>query len=155
MVLAGALFARGEGPTQEYVSLNGANRFDVVYDMRNANPMQAALFLQLIHEGFHDASVRGATDAPHAVIVINGTAVRLVGESDTVYTQEEKVLIEEIDARIKAMAKDGIRFEGCLMAARIFNVDPATFPSDLTPVENAWISLVGYQEKGYSLIPVF
>jgi intracellular sulfur oxidation DsrE/DsrF family protein len=109
----------------------------------------------LIHEGFNDDSVQKVTGTPRAVIVINGTAVRLIGESDTLYTEEEKVLIKEIDARIKAMAKDGIRIEGCLMAARIFNVDAATFPSDVKPVENAWISLVGYQGKGYSLIPVF
>jgi intracellular sulfur oxidation DsrE/DsrF family protein len=155
IMLAGTLVTHGDDAKDEYASLEGAKRFDVAYDLRNANPKQAALFLRLIHEGFHDDSVRKVTDTPHAAIVINGTAVRLIGESDTAYTKEEKLLITEIDARIKAMAKDGIRIEVCLMAAKIFKVDAATFPSDVKPVENAWISLVGYQGKGYSLIPVF
>jgi intracellular sulfur oxidation DsrE/DsrF family protein len=154
-MLAGIPVVQGDGAMREYVSLKGAKRFDVVYDMRNANPKQAALFLRLIHEGLKDDSVQKVTGAPRAVIVINGTAVRWIGEGDAVYTEEEKVLIREIDARVKAMAKDGVRFEGCLMAAKIFKVDATTFPSDVKPVENAWISLVGYQEKGYSLIPVF
>jgi len=155
IILAGTLVTHGDDANGEYVSLKGAKRFDVAYDLRNANPNQAALFLRLIHEGLKDDSVRKVTGTPHAAIVINGTAVRLIGESDVVYTEEEKVLIKEIDARIKVMAKDGIRIEVCLMAAKIFNVDAATFPSDVKPVENAWISLVGYQGKGYSLIPVF
>jgi intracellular sulfur oxidation DsrE/DsrF family protein len=154
-MLPGAPEAFGKDVREEYASLKGAQRFDVVYDMRNANPKQAALYLRLIHEGFNDDSVQQLKGKPRAVIVINGAAVRLIGKSDVVNTEEERALIKNIKDRVKAMAEEGMRIEGCLKAAELFKVDATTFPSDVAPVENAWISLAGYQGKGYSMIPVF
>jgi len=70
-------------------------------------------------------------------------------------TAEEKKLLEEIDNVITAMSRDGIQMEICLFAANFFGVDPASISPLISRVDNGWISSMGYQAKGYSLIPAF
>lgn len=63
--------------------------------------------------------------------------------------------VEEMDKVINAMSKDGMQMEICLFAANFFSVDPETISSLISRVNNGWISSIGYQEQGYTLVPVF
>ena len=49
--------------------------------------------------------------------------------------------------------KEGIRIEGCLTAAEIFSVDPKLFYNEIHGINNAWISISGYQAQEFSIIP--
>jgi hypothetical protein len=40
-------------------------------------------------------------------------------------------------------------------AANFFNVDPETISPLISRVDNGWISSIGYQAKGYQLVPVY
>ena len=51
--------------------------------------------------------------------------------------------------------KEGIRIEGCLTAAEIFSVDPKLFYNEIHGINNAWISISGYQAQEFSIIPVY
>jgi intracellular sulfur oxidation DsrE/DsrF family protein len=53
------------------------------------------------------------------------------------------------------MSKNGIKLEICLIAAKVFNVDPASVLPEIKRVGNGWISMIGYQAQGYSLVPVY
>jgi len=110
IMLVGTLGARENRAKGEYVSLKGAKRFNVSYDMRNANPKQAALFLRLIHEGFNDASVQAITDTPGAVIVINGAAVRLFGDSGPLEAPHD--LLQRVVCRLSPWAMGCNRLGG-------------------------------------------
>jgi intracellular sulfur oxidation DsrE/DsrF family protein len=68
---------------------------------------------------------------------------------------EDQKMLDAIAGRISKMANDGIKLEICLVAAKIFNVDPATILPEIKHVENGWISLIAYQAKDYSLIPAY
>ena len=52
------------------------------------------------------------------------------------------------------MAKDGVSFEACLVAAKAFGIEPSSILPEIKQVGNGWISLIGYEAKGYSLVPV-
>ena len=52
------------------------------------------------------------------------------------------------------MTKDGIKFESCLIAAKLLGVEPSSILPEIKQVGNGWISLIGYQARGYSLVPV-
>jgi intracellular sulfur oxidation DsrE/DsrF family protein len=60
-----------------------------------------------------------------------------------------------MDKIIAAMAKDGIRLEVCLFAAKVLGVNPDSIAPEIHRVGNGWIASLGYQQKGYSLIPVY
>ena len=53
------------------------------------------------------------------------------------------------------MVKSGIRLEICLVAAQVFGVDPGSVLPEIKQVGNGWISLIGYQARGYSLVPAY
>ena len=52
------------------------------------------------------------------------------------------------------MTKDGITLEACLVAAKGFGVEPSSILPEIKQVGNGWISLIGYEAKGYSMVPV-
>ena len=64
-------------------------------------------------------------------------------------------MIAKIAETISAMAQDGIKFEICLIAVDLLGVDRASILPEIKHVGNGWISLVGYQHKGYGLVPVY
>jgi len=41
------------------------------------------------------------------------------------------------------------------VAAKVFNVDPVSVLPEIKRVGNGWISMIGYQAQGYSLVPVY
>jgi intracellular sulfur oxidation DsrE/DsrF family protein len=51
--------------------------------------------------------------------------------------------------------KDGIKLEVCIAAVERLGVDESTLLPEITKVRNGWISSIGYQQKGYALIPNF
>ena len=93
--------------------------------------------------------------APEFVVVFNGESVTLISEDHGRFPREDRVYLEEIAERIKSMAAGGIRMEGCLTAAEIFGVDPKLFHDEIHGINNAWISISGYQAQEFSIIPVY
>ena len=138
-----------------YEALDGLTGLEIVYDFRLDHPEKAALFLKLIHMTYKDESITGLDELPRFVIVFNGAAVKLITEKHFGVSPEDQAHLRDIATRITLMAADGIRMEGCLIAAGIFKVNPDLFLSEIDKVENGWISLAGYQAKNFSVMPVF
>ncbi len=137
-----------------YKSLEGVAGLDVAFDFRLTDPKTAALFLQLIHETWQDRDVNAMDESANFVVVVNGGAVRLIASDQPGYTADELQYIDQIADRIAQMANDGIRFEGCTKAAKIFGVDDNLFFDDIEKINNAWISIAGYQAQDYSALPI-
>ena len=137
-----------------YTSLDGLEGLEIVFDFRLDHPEKAALFLELIHGTYKDDAVHGLGNPPIFVIVFNGAAVKLIAEGREVVSEKDEAHLREIANTIALLAADGVRMEGCLVAAGIFKVDPDLFLSEIEPLDNAWISIAGYQTRRFSAIPV-
>ena len=61
---------------------------------------------------------------------------------------------EEIRELVAELKKKGVRIEVCAVATRVFKVDNSALIPDILLVGNVLTSLIGYQNKGYALIPV-
>lgn len=149
------LFSVPAGFTGGYPALEGLDEIKAVFDVRVSKPKSAAFQIDLIHKMFNDENIRKADNSPEFVVVFIGPATKLVSTDMEGYSLEEKNQIGKIAETVKAMAKDGIKFEICIVAAKVFKVDPSTILPEITHVENGWISLIGYQAKGYRLVPAF
>jgi intracellular sulfur oxidation DsrE/DsrF family protein len=68
---------------------------------------------------------------------------------------EDQKSMDEIAQTIREMAKDGIKLEVCDFAVKVFGVDPASILPEIKHVPNGWVSLIGYQARGYSLVPAY
>ena len=89
------------------------------------------------------------------MVVFLGPSVKLITNAREGVSPEDYKMLDAIRDRISAMAKDGIKLEICLFAARMFGVDPSIVYSDIKQIENGVISLIGYQAKGFSLVPIY
>lgn len=139
----------------DYESLKGIESAKAVFDFRIANPKVAAVHLDLIHKMFRDQNLTINSKKPEIVVIFIGPAVKLVSNARTGFTPEEKKQLDAIAGIISDMAGDGIKLEICLVAAHLMRVDPASILPEVKKVGNGWISEIGYQHKGYALIPVF
>ena len=84
-----------------------------------------------------------------------GPSVKLISRDKQAFSAEDQKLMDEIAQTVQAMAKDGIKLEVADFAAKVSGVDPASILPEIKHVPNSWISLIGYQARGYSLVPVY
>lgn len=103
---------------------------------------------------FKDKNIQAITKKPDFVVVFIGPSVKLVSKNRGGFTAENQKILDEYANTISKMAKDGIKFEICLIAAKGFGVEPSTILPEIKQVGNGWISLIGYQAGGFSLVPI-
>ena len=143
------------GFCEEYEALKGLKSVKAVFDVRIGTPKIAALHLKLIHDTFKDKSIISITKKPAFVVEFIGPSVKLVSKNRDGFSPEDQKVLDEIAGTVSAMVKSGIRLEICLVAAQVFGVDPGSILPGIRHVPNGWISLIGYQAKGYSLVPAY
>lgn len=137
---------------QEYEALQNVKSADTVFDFEIAEPQSALLHLQLLHETYKDKAIRAVDSRPDFAVVFIGPSVKLISTNRNGFAAEDQQALDEIAATVSRMSQDGIKLEICLVAANAFNVDPPTVLPEIRKVSNGWISLIGYQAQGYSLV---
>jgi len=138
---------------EQYEGMKGVNNANVIFDMRDGIPKIAAVHIKLIHDTYRQLVAMNKN--PVFVVVFIGSAVKLISSNRAEFSAEEQEYLKEIADTISKMSKDGIDFEVCLAAVNYFGVDQASIQSEIKKVPNGWISEIGYQARGYSLVPVY
>ena len=136
-------------------ALKGVESVKAVLDFRTGNAKMAAVLLEEIHRTFKGEEIASVTKEHEFVFVFLGPAVKLISTSREGIPAEDHKTLDTIASKISEMAKDGIKFEICLFAARMMNVDPATVLTEIKQVRNGMVSLIAYQAKDYSLMPIY
>jgi intracellular sulfur oxidation DsrE/DsrF family protein len=147
--------AATQGFGEEYEALKGLKSVKAVFDVRISNPKSAALSLKLVHDTYKDKNIMAVTKKPAFVVIFIGPSVKLISKNKEGFSPEEQKVLDQIASIISEMSKDGIKLEICLFAAKVFNVDPASVLPGIKHVPNGWVSLIGYEAKGYSLVPAY
>ncbi len=147
--------AAAHGFAAEYEALRGLKSIKAVFDVRISNPKSAAVHLKLIHDTYKDKNIIAVTKKPAFVVIFIGPSVKLISKNREGFSLEEQKVLDEIAKTISEMSEDGINLEICLFAAKVFNVDPASVLPGIGHVPNGWVSLIGYEAKGYSLVPAY
>lgn len=144
-----------QGEAEDYQALKGVSSVNTMFDFRDGIPQPALIHLKLIHDTYNDKRIRAISGKPEFVVVFMASSVKLLSNNRAGFSAEETKMLEEFDQVLKAMAKDGIQLEVCLFAGNVFGVDPTSFPKELIQVPNGWISSIGYQKRGYAMVPVY
>ena len=135
------------------VALKGVKTGKVVFDINVTDAEKLPLYLQVITETVAGLKKQGVK--PEVVIAFRGAAVRFASTDRKNFSAEIKDHLIDADELIIDLAKQGVRFEACAIATRLFKVDNATILPQVKVVGNTFISLIGYQAKGYALIPIY
>lgn len=156
VMLAACLLAAtaGTGFGEEYPTLKGVNPVKAVFGFEIGNPQSALVHLQVIQQTFRDKNLRAGKKKPEIAVVFYGPSVKLASVKRDAFAAADQKIVEEYAGTVAAMAKEGVKFEICLIAMRFAGVEPAALLPEIKPVGNGWISVIGYQARGYSLIPV-
>jgi uncharacterized protein len=144
----------GNGSSAEYNTLKGLKSVKAVFDFELANPQSALIHLQVIQQTFKDKNMWVSGKKPEIAIIFIGPSVKLVSKNRSEFKEEDQKTLDEIASTITEMTKDGIKLEICLIAVKVFGVEPSSILPEIKQVGNGWISLIGYEAKGYSLVPV-
>jgi intracellular sulfur oxidation DsrE/DsrF family protein len=138
---------------EEYDAMKGVDSAHVFFDMRDGIPKIAAVHMKLIHDTYEQLAAM--KKKPVFVVVFMGSAIKLISSNRCAFSSEENKYLDEIAGTVSRMSQAGIRIEACLAAAKYFEVDPTSIQSEIKHVPNGWISEIGYQARGYQLVPVY
>jgi hypothetical protein len=102
-------------------------------------------YSQLVDAGF----------SPSVVVVFRGPASRFITRGDSAYLQtSDKKYKLEMREWLEAFSDLGFVIEQCAIAAKAQKIKTTDFLPQVTLVDNGYVSLVGYQNRGYALLPM-
>jgi intracellular sulfur oxidation DsrE/DsrF family protein len=145
-VLGARSYAADENP------LAGLKDAKVAFDITAGEPGRLLNILNTIDETREGFAKHGVT--PHFVLAFRGPATLLTQTDLSRLKPEDRETAVKIAAKLKQLrGAAGIeRLDQCSIAMRGQKVDKAQVNPDLSVVENGWITLVGYQARGYAYI---
>jgi intracellular sulfur oxidation DsrE/DsrF family protein len=149
LVLSSLSFASAKA----YDAMKGVNSVKVFVDMRDGIPKTAAVHMKLILDTYNELAAM--KKKPVFVVVFMGSAVKLISSNQTGFSAEEQKCLKALADTISKMLEAGIQLEACLAAVTYFEVEPTSIQSGIKHVPNGWISEIGYQTRGYTLVPVY
>ncbi|BAN34008.1 hypothetical protein SCD_n00159 [Sulfuricella denitrificans skB26] len=141
-------------PINDAAALRGVKEGKGVFLIDFNDPRKTAFYLEIIkrtHAGLARQNVK-----PDFVIVYIGPTVRFLSTApDGELELEHGDTLKAIAERVKELERLGVRQEICAIATKAFKVPNETILPGLTLVGDGFISLIGWQSKGYKLIPLF
>jgi uncharacterized protein len=78
----------------------------------------------------------------------------LAAEGNGPRNDADKAALSEFASMVREMKNDGVKLEVCSYALEVLGVDPATVLPEVEKVGNGFISVVGYQSQGYSVVTI-
>lgn len=133
-------------------ALAGLSGLKVYFDVKADSAAKLEKRFQWIHDTYEQASQKGLKVA--IVIGVRSKASFFVTRGDE-YVDEEDLLIKgKIEKWLKRFTVMGIPMEQCGISADLFDIDVEEFLPEITVVKNSYISIAGYQNKGYAYVPM-
>ena len=124
----------------------------VYYDVNIGLPTKLVTRLSLIDKTYEQ--LVGAGVAPEFVVGFRGKASYFVTRGDDYVFAEDVEAKRKVLKWIQTLKARGVTMEQCLIAASLQKVDPQDILPEIEIVQNGYISMIGYQAKGYSQIPM-
>ena len=133
-------------------ALKGLDTVKVVCDVNVGDPNLLLRRLELIDETYTqlvDAGVRATF-----VVAFRGPATKFVTRGTGYVAPENQAVKKEIQGWVAQFYENGFSLEQCAIAARGQKVSTDDILPQVKVVQNGYISLIAYQNKGYALLPM-
>ena len=149
------LFFSGLASAEEYTNaraLSGLSTVKAYFDVNTGVPAKLKSKLLFIDKSYDQLVKFGVK--PEFIVGFRSTASNFVtkGDEDYVFDDDEIAAKKKVHEWIRLFKKRGIIMEQCMLSAEIYEIDPQDFLPELEPVNNGYVSMIGYQTKGYSQI---
>lgn len=124
----------------------------VYYDVNIGIADKLTTRLMLIDKTYNQLVKAGVQS--EFVVGFRGKATSFVTKGDDYVFEEELTAKRKVHEWVRSFKSRGIIVEQCLIAAGLQRIDPEDFLPEIEIVENGYISMIGYQAKGYSQVPM-
>ena len=138
------------GSVDDKVALADLSSVNIICDVNVGEAKLLLRRLELIDETYSqllDAGVK-----PTFVVAFRGGASQFVTRGDGYVGPEAVEIKKEIQGWVDQFRQHGFRLEQCAIAAKAQKVDPEDILPAISVVQNAYISIVAYQTRGYALL---
>ena len=133
-------------------ALNGLKTARVYFDVSLKDDNLLVFRMELL-----DKTVKQMEDAGlkvNTVVGFRGGASRFITRDEHYVLEEEISNKKKIQDWVKRFSERGMVIEQCAIAADIHDIPHEDFMEEVTVVGNGYVSLVGYQAQGYSVVPM-
>src|SRR5210317_1774496 len=130
------------------LAFSGLTSTQAIYDVRSNDEKKLQFIFKVIRDTYDGAAQQGVKQS--TIVSMRGPTVRLLVRG----RQGDKVLQQETVGLINALTERDIRLEACGYALNLFGVEPEDLYAGINAVGNSLNSVVGYQTKGYALVPM-
>jgi intracellular sulfur oxidation DsrE/DsrF family protein len=124
------------------------------FDVTSGSPGKLVNQLGFVDKAYDQLAKAGLK--PQFVIGFHGAASAYVtkGGENYVVGDEEIEAKKKVQAWVQRFKDKGIVMEQCMLAAEIYEIEPEDILPEIDRVKNGYVSTIGYQAKGYSLVPL-
>lgn len=138
----------------DQAALEGVTEGKVVWDINAENPVKLSRQLQVIARTYDDLLRQNVK--PLMVFTFRGLSTTFITQDNSKFSGEALEAVALIQSTLQNLTnKDGITLEVCAIASNRMGVAPEALLECTPLVGNTFCSLIGYQAKGYALIPVY
>jgi len=130
------------------LALSGLTSTRAVFDVRTSDEKALQFMFTVIRDTFDETAQQDVK--PHYVVSMRGPTVKFLirgRQADRELQQKTFNLIDELNKR-------GIRMDACGYALNMFGLEAEDLVNGIHAVGNSLNSLIGYQIKGYALVPM-
>lgn len=136
----------------EILALENLSELKVYFDIKADSAAKLEKRLIWINDTYNQVSQKKIK--PTFIIGIRSKASFFITKGDEYVDEEDLLTKEKIANWLKYHVKQGIRIEQCGLSAKLFDIAPQDFFPEITVVENSYISIAGYQNKGFAYVPM-
>lgn len=137
---------------EKILALDNLSELKVYFDIKADSAVKLEKRLIWIDETYKQVSQNEIKAT--FIIGIRSKASFFITKGDE-YIDEEDILTKgKIENWLKYYVKKGIRIEQCGLTAKLFDIAPQDFLPEITVVKNSYISIAGYQNKGFAYVPM-
>jgi intracellular sulfur oxidation DsrE/DsrF family protein len=133
-------------------ALKGLKTVKVICDVNVGDPKILLRRMELIDETYTQLIDAGVQ--PSFIVAFRGPATKYVTKGTGYVASKNHFIKKEIQGWIAQFHQNGFSLEQCAIATRGQKVSYNDILSQITIVQNGYISIVAYQNKGYALLPM-
>ena len=134
-------------------ALKGISEGKVIWDVTISKPSRLLFVMKVIDTTYDDLIKQDVQ--PDMVFTFHGRVLKLLTTDPIELDIDEEVAHEELLELIQKLSeRPGVKMESCSVAAQFLGIDNSSIIPEVKPVGNTFVSLIGYQQQGYALIPL-
>jgi uncharacterized protein len=132
--------------------LTGLSELKVYFDVKADSAAKLDSRLQWIFDTYEQVSKKGVR--VDIVIGFRSKASFFVTSGDEYIDEADIPLKRKIENWLKRFHKMKIPMVQCGLSAKLLDIELDEFLPEITVVKNGYISIAGYQNKGYAYVPM-